>query len=96
MGGEHAEHSLQIIKRGGVLVSLLNVGDATRAKASAQGIRVERMSVVPDREGLLELGQLIDAKKLVVHVARSFPLDQAGAAHAFLATKPIGKVALTV
>ncbi|WP_214472199.1 NADP-dependent oxidoreductase [Mesorhizobium sp. dw_380] len=96
MGGEHAERSLKVVKRGGVLVSLLDVSDAAKAKASAQGIRVERMSVVPDREGLLELSQLVEAKKLVVHVARSFPLDQAGAAHAFLATKPIGKVALTI
>jgi NADPH:quinone reductase-like Zn-dependent oxidoreductase len=29
-------------------------------------------------------------------VAKSFPLEQAGAAHAFLATRPIGKVVLTV
>ena len=96
MGGEHAERSLKVLKRGGVLVSLLNVSDATRALASAQGIRVERMSVVPDREGLQELAQLIDAEKLTVHVAKGFPLDQAGAAHAFLATKPTGKVVLAV
>jgi NADPH:quinone reductase-like Zn-dependent oxidoreductase len=95
VGGDHADRSLKVLKPGGVLVSLLNVNDATRADASARNIRVERMSVVPDREGLLELGRLIDAGKLVVHVARTFPLDQAGAAHAFLATRPIGKVALT-
>ena len=95
VGGDHAEHSLKVLRRGGVLVSLLNVSDATKTQASAQGIRVERMSVVPDREGLLKLAQLIDAKKLAVHVAKSFPLEQAGAAHAFLATKPIGKVVLT-
>jgi NADPH:quinone reductase-like Zn-dependent oxidoreductase len=96
MGGEHAERSLKVVKRGGVLVSLLDVRDETRAKAGARDIRVERMSVVPDREGLLELARLIDANKLTVHVAKSFPLEQAGPAHAFLATKPIGKVALTV
>ena len=96
IGGDHADRSLKVLKRGGVLVSLLNVSDATKAQASAQGIRVERMSVVPDREGLLELAQLIDANKLAVHVAKSFPLEQAGAAHAFLATRPIGKVVLTV
>ncbi|WP_256753186.1 NADP-dependent oxidoreductase [Mesorhizobium sp. Mes31] len=95
VGGDHAVHSLKVLKRGGVLVSLLNVSDATKTQASAQGIRVERMSVVPDREGLLKLAHLIDAKKLAVHVAKSFPLEQAGAAHAFLATKPIGKVVLT-
>ncbi|OBQ73586.1 NADP-dependent oxidoreductase [Mesorhizobium erdmanii] len=95
VGGEHADRSLRVIRNGGVLVSLLNVNDATRAQASARGIRVERMSVVPDREGLVELGRLIDQNKLIVHVAKSFPLEQAGAAHAFLATRPIGKVVLT-
>ncbi|AZO53214.1 MAG: NADP-dependent oxidoreductase [Mesorhizobium sp.] len=96
VGGDHADRSLKVLKHGGVLVSLLNVNDATRADASSRDIRVERMSVVPDREGLLELAGLIDAQKLAVHVARTFPLDQAGAAHAFLATRPIGKVALTI
>ncbi|WP_246672051.1 MULTISPECIES: zinc-binding dehydrogenase [unclassified Mesorhizobium] len=85
-----------MVRDGGVLVSLLNVHDATRAKANARGIRVERMSVVPDREGLVELARLVDAKKLMPHVAKAFPLDQAAAAHAFLATRPIGKVVLTV
>jgi NADPH:quinone reductase-like Zn-dependent oxidoreductase len=96
VGGEHAEQSLKVLRDGGVLVSLLNVSDAVRAQAKARGIHVERMSVVPDREGLVELGKLIDAGKLAVHVAKSFPLAEAGGAHAFLATKPIGKVVLTV
>lgn len=96
MGGDHADQSLTVLKDGGALVSLLNIHDTTRAKAAARGIRVERMSVVPDREGLVELGKLVDAGKLAVHVAKAFPLEQAGAAHAFLATRPIGKVVLTV
>ncbi|PBB92817.1 NADPH:quinone reductase [Mesorhizobium sp. WSM3864] len=96
MGGDHADRSLKVLREGGVLVSLLNVHDATRAKAGERNIRVERMSVVPDREGLVELARLVDARKLAVHVAKAFPLNQAGAAHAFLATRPIGKVVLTV
>jgi NADPH:quinone reductase-like Zn-dependent oxidoreductase len=95
VGGDHADRSLKVIRNGGVLVSLLNLNDVTRAQASARDIRVERMSVVPDREGLVELARLIDQNKLTVHVAKSFPLEQAGAAHAYLATKPIGKVVLT-
>ncbi|MER9873857.1 zinc-binding dehydrogenase [Mesorhizobium sp. M0195] len=95
-GGVHAEQSLKVLTAGGVLVSLLDVSDATKAKARTRGVRVERMSVVPDRAALVELGKLIDAKKLAVHVAKAFPLEQAGAAHAFLATRPIGKVVLTV
>jgi NADPH:quinone reductase-like Zn-dependent oxidoreductase len=96
VGGDHAEESLKVLRDGGVLVSLLNVNDSTKAKAKERNIRVERMSVVPDREGLVELASLVDAKKLLVHVAQAFPLEQAGAAHAFLATRPIGKVVLTV
>ncbi|TPJ27285.1 NADP-dependent oxidoreductase [Mesorhizobium sp. B2-7-2] len=96
IGGDHADKSLEVLPDGGVLVSLLDVHDATRAKAKERNIRVERMSVVPDREGLAELARLVDAKKLMPHVAKAFPLDQASAAHAFLATRPIGKVVLTV
>ncbi|MBZ9859070.1 NADP-dependent oxidoreductase [Mesorhizobium sp. CA12] len=96
IGGDHADKSLEVLRDGGVLVSLLDVHDATRAKAKERNIRVERMSVVPDREGLAELARLVGAKKLMPHVAKAFPLDQAAAAHAFLATRPIGKVVLTV
>ncbi|MDX8457595.1 NADP-dependent oxidoreductase [Mesorhizobium humile] len=96
IGGDHADESLKVVRDGGVLVSLLNVHDATRAKAKERSIRVERMSVIPDREGLTGLARLVDAGKLAPHVAKAFPLDQAGAAHAFLATRPIGKIVLTV
>ncbi|MBZ9732906.1 NADP-dependent oxidoreductase [Mesorhizobium sp. CA18] len=96
IGGDHADKSLEVLRDGGVLVSLLDVHDATRAKAKERNIRVERMSVLPDREGLAELARLVGAKKLMPHVAKAFPLDQAAAAHAFLATRPIGKVVLTV
>lgn len=95
MGGDHADRSLIVIRNGGVLVSLLNVNDSTRERASARSIRVERMSVVPDRDGLIELARLVDAGKLKVHVAKVFPLEEAGQAHAFLATRPAGKVVLT-
>ncbi|CCV15954.1 NADP-dependent oxidoreductase [Mesorhizobium sp. STM 4661] len=95
VGGDHAQRSLKVLKPGGVLVSLLNVGDAAKEEAKTRGIRVERMSVVPDRDGLVELARLVDAKELAIHVAKAFPLEQAGAAHAFLGTRPIGKVVLT-
>ncbi|TIU29818.1 MAG: NADP-dependent oxidoreductase, partial [Mesorhizobium sp.] len=96
LGGDHAQHSLKVLKPGGVLVSLLNVSDAAKPEARAHNIRVERMSVVPDQAGLVELGRLVDAGKLAVHVAKTFPLAEAGAAHAFLGTRPVGKVVLTV
>lgn len=96
IGGENAEQALKVLKDGGTLVSLLGISDKAKAEAQARGVRLEHISVVPDREGLSELAKLIDKGKLTVHVARTFPLGEAGAAHAFLATKPTGKIALEI
>ncbi|WP_054311457.1 NADP-dependent oxidoreductase [Mesorhizobium sp. 1M-11] len=94
IGGENAEQAVKVLKDNGTLVSLLGISDKAKAEAKVRGIRHEHISVVPDREGLRELAKLIDAGKLAVHVARTFPLGQAGEAQAFLATKPTGKIAL--
>jgi NADPH:quinone reductase-like Zn-dependent oxidoreductase len=96
IGGDHATDTVKAIREGGVLVSLLNVPEAAIAAAAKRGIRIERILVRPDRAGLIELGRLADAGKLKVHLAKIFPLDQAAAAHAFQATKPLGKVVLMV
>jgi NADPH:quinone reductase-like Zn-dependent oxidoreductase len=96
IGGDHALKTLKSLKTGGVLISLKDISDAAKAEAQRRGIRLERISVVPDRDGLVELARLADADQLEVHVERTFPLAEAGAAQAFLATKPRGKVALTV
>lgn len=96
VGGDHAAETAKTVRQGGVLVSLLGVSEAAAAEAKARGIRVERISVRPDREGLIELSRLVEAGRLKVHVEKTFPLEEAGAAHAFLATKPKGKVVLTV
>jgi NADPH:quinone reductase-like Zn-dependent oxidoreductase len=96
LGGDHILATLRSLKSGGVLISLLNVSDAAKAEASGRGIRLERISVKPDRDGLVGLARLADADQLQVHVERTFPLAEAGAAQTFLATKPKGKVALTI
>lgn len=95
LGGDHPEKSLKVLKNGGTLVVLLGATDKAAAEAESRGIRIERISVRPDRAGLEELAKLVEAGKLKVHVARSFPLAEAAAAHSFLADKPIGKVVLT-
>jgi NADPH:quinone reductase-like Zn-dependent oxidoreductase len=96
IGGDHLLETLKSLKAGGVLISLKDVSEAAKAEAQRRGIRIERISVVPDRDGLIDLARLADADQLEVHVERTFPLAEAGAAQAFLATKPRGKVALIV
>ena len=96
VGGDHAAATVKAVRDGGVLVSLLGVNEAAAAAAKDKGIRVERVLVRPDRDGLIELARLVDAGKLRVHVEKAFPLDQAAAAHSFQAGKPKGKVVLTM
>jgi NADPH:quinone reductase-like Zn-dependent oxidoreductase len=96
IGGDHAAQTLKAVRGGGVLVSLLGVNDAAAAAAKDKGIRVERILVRPDRDGLSGLARLVDSGRLKVHVEKAFPLDQAAAAHAFQAGKPLGKVVLTM
>ncbi len=96
LGSDHALRSLDVLRDGGVLISLLQLDDRVGAKAAPRGIRAERMLVQPDRAGLIELAALIDQGKLEVHIAKAFPLAKAAEAHRFLGTHPIGKVVLTV
>lgn len=95
LGGNHPEESLRTLKDGGRLVVLLGLSDKAAAEAERRSIRVERISVRPDRASLEELAKLIEQGKLKVHVAKGFPLTEVAAAHNFLATRPIGKVVLT-
>lgn len=98
IGGEHSERSLGSLRRGGILVSLRDRGnEALSEKAKALGLRFQGISVVPDRAGLEGLAALVEAGRLKVEVARTFPLEDAAKAHAFLAdSRPAGKVVLAI
>lgn len=96
IAGEHAERSLQVLKKGGVLICLLDPSQAAREQAARQDKQLHRISVRPDGAGLKALADLADQGKLKVNVARTFDLEDAPAAHTFLASKPIGKIVLTV
>ena len=96
IGGDHPLKTLKSLRNGGVLISLLDVSEAVKAEARRRNVRLERISVRPDRDGLIELARLADAGQLKVHVEKTFPLADAGAAQAFLATRPKGKIALVI
>ncbi|MFI0847309.1 NADP-dependent oxidoreductase [Mesorhizobium sp. IMUNJ 23232] len=95
IGGDHAALSLKTLRPGGIIAALLTPSDAAKAEIDRSGARFARVGVRPDGTALGELAKLANAGKLKVHVAKAFPLEQAGAAHTFLGTKPIGKVVLT-
>jgi NADPH:quinone reductase-like Zn-dependent oxidoreductase len=97
VGGDYGERSLKTLRPGGLLVTIVDrLNERLAAKTKEAGFRFAGVSVEPDHVGLEQLTRLVEDGKLRIHVERTFPLEQAGEAHNFLATSPKGKVVLTV
>ncbi|MFE2143523.1 NADP-dependent oxidoreductase [Streptomyces sp. NPDC059456] len=90
--------SLRPLRRGGICVSILPPDDRFRTReAEEAGVRAVFMLVEPDRQGLREIGALVEAGRLRVIVDATFPLERAAEAHALGETgRTTGKIVLTV
>jgi NADPH:quinone reductase-like Zn-dependent oxidoreductase len=86
--------SVAATRDGGRVVCLLTPPETAVAAAKARGIDCSFFMVAPDAAGLAELLRLFSDGALKVLVARQFPLAEAGLAHDFLATRPVGKIVL--
>ena len=80
VGGDTAVRSLPALRDGGILVGVSS-GTAPAAERARGRVRVEYLLVEPDHVGLEAIAALVDAGALAVHVARTFPLEQAAEAH---------------
>jgi len=75
IGGETQARSLAVLKRGGVLASI--VGVAVKPEdAAAAGVQVKPALMRPDGAQLAEIAGLIDAGVVKPIVDRTFPLDE--------------------
>ncbi len=95
VGGETNKRSYQVLKEGGILVSMTEQPDEElskkfQVKAIAQGTQVN-----PQR--LSKLSELLDQGVVTVHIEKTFPLTQAAEALEYLQkTPPKGKVVVEV
>lgn len=95
IGGETRERSWKTLRRGGIIVSTL--GQPDEAEAKHYGVRAKGYTAQPNAAQLIEIGRLIDSKKVRPTVTRSFPLEAAREAQVYLETShPRGKVVLAV
>ncbi len=98
MGGEISLRSLDVIKPGGVLVSLPSMyknDPAIVGKAREKGVRVIWMSVRPAGDRMEQIASLMEAGKLKIKVDATFPLREVGKAHEVLEGHHVqGKVVL--
>ena len=78
VGGDTLKRSYPIVKKGGILVSL--VGRVDQAELDKYGIRGVSLEAEYNGDQLTEIGKLIDAKKIKVIVSETFLLADAAKA----------------
>lgn len=79
MGGDVQERSWQVVKPGGILVSIIS--PPSQEQAAAHQCRSAYVFIQPRADWLTEMAHLIDAGQVKPIVDAVFPLDQAAAAH---------------
>ena len=98
VGGDYPTRSIDVLRRGGALVTLvdrMNAGLAQRVIAS--GRRFIGVAVEPDVVGLEQLVALVDRGALRVHVSHAIAFDQVARAHELYAAGGVtGKIVLTI
>ena len=92
VGGETAQKLLEKLKAGGTIGSI--VGEPAGAKQ--RGFVVHAILTHSDAQRLATLGQAVADGKLVIPIARRFPLAQAAEAHKLTEKGAGGKVILTI
>ena len=95
IGGETQERSWSVLKKGGVLVSL--VQPPSEEKAKELGLRAAIINAQPSGVQLAEIAQIIDSGRLAPVFDRILPLSEAKRAHELSQSGHThGKIALRV
>ncbi|MEV6107543.1 NADP-dependent oxidoreductase [Streptomyces sp. NPDC051940] len=98
LSGDTRTRSLDVLRPGGILVSILPGTDPDEpAKAAARGIRVETLLVEADHAGMNAIADLAATGSLRAHIEAALPLTDAAKAHTLGETgRTTGKIVLTV
>lgn len=96
VGGDTTDRSINVLKKGGVIVSITGMPD--QAKCKERGVRGTAILVKPSGTQLAELASMIDAGKLKPTIGATMPLADAAKAHQMSESgnTPRGKIVLTV
>jgi NADPH:quinone reductase-like Zn-dependent oxidoreductase len=88
---DYGMRSLSVLRPGGLLIMVPSgVPEAVSAAGPEQGKRVTGILVEPDGAALGEVAALVEAGRLRVEIERTFPLEQAAAAHELSESGSVG------
>ena len=94
-GNDILSRSLQVIRKGGYLISLLDDLDVDIAQQ--QGVNFQRWWVMPNAKDLQQISQLIDSGKIQVNIDKIFSLEQVKQAHSLSESqRACGKIIINV
>jgi NADPH:quinone reductase-like Zn-dependent oxidoreductase len=97
VGGDVGERSIDTLRPGGALVTIVQHFDTAFAKkVESSGRRFLGIAVEPDYKSLESLASLAEAGKLRPFVSQEFPLEQVARAHELLGKSVTGKIVLNV
>jgi len=95
VGGETAEKSLDILKRGGTIVSMLGQPDPQKAKEKGINSIGQQTRTTTDR--LMQLTKLVDEGAIKIQIDKVYPINQARDAFIYQEDiHPRGKVVILV
>lgn len=95
VGGETHTRSFKILKRGGIIVSMLE--QPNQELMDRFGVKAISQFTQVNRERLTKLAQHVDQNNIHVHVDRTFPLEEADKALDYQKNEhPRGKVVLAI
>lgn len=95
VGGETNAKSYQVLKPGGLLISMAAQPDD--ALSQQYNVKASYQSTTTTTEYLTKIAEMIDAGKLSINIDKTFPLDQAAEALGYLKAGHVrGKVVITV
>ena len=95
MAGETRDRSWKVLKKGGILVSIL--GQPSKEDAAKHGVRGAGVFVQPNRAELEQIGNLVDSGKVKPIIEAVLPLKDARRAHEMNQTLHTrGKIVLQV
>jgi NADPH:quinone reductase-like Zn-dependent oxidoreductase len=93
VGGDNTDRSLSVLKKGGTLITLKGLSDATKEKAKSRGIFALGMKVQSAGEDMQHIAQLLEEGEIRAEVSMTFPFRQMADAHLQIETgRTKGKV----